>query len=41
MMANRDFIGAPEVTRTPGTRIRNPVLYPPELRGQPGMLYIL
>ena len=27
------FIGAPGVTRTRGTRIRNPSLYPPELRG--------
>ena len=26
-------IGAPGVTRTPGTRIRNPLLYPPELQG--------
>ena len=26
--------GAPGVTRTPGTEIRNLVLYPPELRGQ-------
>ena len=26
--------GAPGVTRTPGTGIRNPLLYPPELRGQ-------
>ncbi len=25
--------GAPEATRTPGTGIRNPLLYPPELRG--------
>ena len=27
-------IGAPGVTRTRGTRIRNPLLYPPELQGQ-------
>jgi hypothetical protein len=27
-------LGAPGVTRTRGTRIRNPVLYPPELRGR-------
>ena len=26
-------IGAPGVTRTRGTRIRNPLLYPPELQG--------
>ena len=26
--------GAPGVTRTRGTRIRNPLLYPPELQGQ-------
>ncbi len=25
---------APGVTRTRGTRIRNPLLYPPELQGQ-------
>jgi hypothetical protein len=30
--------GAPGVTRTRDTRIRNPVLYPPELRGQWGWL---
>jgi hypothetical protein len=29
--ANR---GAPGVTRTPDTRFRKPLLYPPELRGQ-------
>lgn len=29
-----DLIGAPGVTRTRGTRIRNPLLYPPELQGQ-------
>ena len=28
---------APGVTRTRGPRIRNPVLYPPELRGQKGI----
>ena len=28
-----DLFGAPGVTRTRGTRIRNPLLYPPELRG--------
>ena len=28
------FIGAPGVSRTRGTRIRNPLLYPSELRGQ-------
>ena len=28
-----NLIGAPGVTRTPGTRIRNPLLYPPELQG--------
>ncbi len=27
-------IGAPGPTRTGGTRIRNPLLYPPELQGQ-------
>ena len=27
-------ISAPGVTRTRGTRIRNPLLYPPELQGQ-------
>ena len=27
------LLSAPGVTRTRGTRIRNPVLYPPELRG--------
>lgn len=32
-----DLIGAPDRTRTCGTRIRNPVLYPPELRGHDGM----
>ncbi len=26
--------GAPGVTRTPGTRFRKPLLYPPELQGQ-------
>ncbi len=26
--------GAPGVTRTPDTRFRKPLLYPPELRGQ-------
>ena len=30
-----EMIGAPGVTRTRGTRIRNPLLYPPELQGQP------
>ncbi len=28
-----NYYGAPAVTRTRGTRIRNPLLYPPELRG--------
>ncbi len=28
------IFGAPGVTRTRGTRIRNPLLYPPELQGQ-------
>jgi hypothetical protein len=28
------IIGAPGPTRTGGTRIRNPLLYPPELQGQ-------
>ena len=28
-----ELIGAPGVTRTRGTRIRNPLLYPPELQG--------
>src|SRR4051812_48804674 len=28
------LISAPGATRTRGPRIRNPVLYPPELRGQ-------
>ena len=32
---HQDVIGAPGVTRTRGTRIRNPLLYPPELQGQP------
>ncbi len=27
------IIGAPGVTRTPGTRFRKPLLYPPELQG--------
>jgi hypothetical protein len=26
--------GAPGVTRTPGTRFRKPLLYPPELQGR-------
>ena len=30
-----DRVSAPGVTRTRGTRIRNPLLYPPELQGQP------
>jgi hypothetical protein len=35
----RDVLsGAPGVTRTPGTEIRNLVLYPPELRG-PSMVH--
>ncbi len=29
-----EFFGAPAVTRTRGAGIRNPLLYPPELRGQ-------
>jgi hypothetical protein len=29
-----ELIFAPGVTRTHGTWIRNPLLYPPELRGQ-------
>jgi hypothetical protein len=29
-------VSAPGVTRTPGTGIRNPLLYPPELRGHNG-----
>ena len=28
-----EITGAPGVTRTRGTRIRNPLLYPPELQG--------
>jgi hypothetical protein len=31
--------GAPGVTRTHDTQIRNLVLYPPELRGQWGFFY--
>lgn len=34
MTVTDDFKRAPGVTRTPGTEIRNLVLYPPELRGQ-------
>ena len=30
---------APGVTRTPGTGIRNPLLYPPELRGHISMIH--
>ena len=33
--------GAPGATRTRGTGIRNPLLYPPELRGHTYSLYIL
>ena len=33
--------GAPGVTRTRGTRIRNPLLYPPELQGQCLSIYNL
>ena len=36
-----DFNGAPGATRTRGTGIRNPLLYPPELRGHTYSLYIL
>ena len=31
--ATLNINGAPGVTRTRGTRIRNPLLYPPELQG--------
>ncbi len=30
-----DINGAPGASRTRGTRIRNPLLYPSELQGQP------
>jgi Phage integrase family len=33
-------LNAPGVTRTRGPRIRNPVLYPPELRGHSGEIRI-
>ena len=33
-------IGAPGVTRTRGTRIRNPLLYPPELQGHEVIFYM-
>lgn len=32
------MFGAPGVTRTRGSGIRNPLLYPPELRGQEQIL---
>ena len=32
-----DMIGAPGVTRTPGTQFRKLLLYPPELRGRVGL----
>ena len=34
-----EIIGAPGPTRTGGTRIRNPLLYPPELQGQQVSIY--